>query len=89
AQDSPVARNGRYLCRSASSRQIAVPAYLLPVLRACGRGSRADIDESHRSEGLTTAEQEELCRENRTLRMERDLLQRAAAFFARDNEPTL
>lgn len=37
---------------------------------------------------LTTAEREELGRlrkENRTLRMERDILKRAAAFFAKEN----
>jgi transposase len=38
--------------------------------------------------GLTKSEREELVRlrrENRTLRMERDLLSRAAAFFAQEN----
>jgi len=37
---------------------------------------------------LTTAEREELARlrkENRTLRMERDILKKAAAFFAKEN----
>ena len=46
--------------------------------------ARADIDEGHR-EGLTTAEREELVRlrrENRVLKMERELLFGAAAFFA-------
>ena len=49
--------------------------------------AQADIDEGNR-EGLTTAEREELARlrrENRVLRMERDLLSRAAAFFASEN----
>jgi transposase len=39
--------------------------------------------------GLTTEEREELRRlrkENRTLRMERDLLGKAAAYFARESE---
>ena len=39
--------------------------------------------------GLTTEEREELRRlrkENRTLRMERDLLKKAAAYFARQTE---
>jgi len=49
--------------------------------------AQADVDEGNR-EGLTTAEREELARlrrENRVLRMERDLLSRAAAFFASEN----
>jgi transposase len=40
-------------------------------------------------EGLTSSERErlkELERENARLRMERDLLKRAAAFFARETE---
>lgn len=39
--------------------------------------------------GLTTEERAELARlrrENKTLRMERDLLKKAAAFFARESE---
>src|SRR5262245_62003122 len=42
-------------------------------------------------EGLTTDERAELARlrrEVRVLRMERDLLKRATAFFARESEPT-
>ncbi len=49
--------------------------------------AQADIDDGNK-EGLTTSEKEELsrfCRENRVLRMERDLLFRAAAFFASEN----
>ena len=49
--------------------------------------AQADVDEGKR-EGVTTAEKEELTRlrrENRVLRMERDLLSRAAAFFAQEN----
>ena len=54
---------------------------------------QADIDEGHGPENaLTTEEKEELRRlrrENRTLRMERDFLKKAAAFFARDeDQPT-
>jgi transposase len=46
---------------------------------------QADLDAGRCHDGLTTAEREELRRlraENRTLRMERDLLRKATAFFA-------
>ena len=49
--------------------------------------TQADIDAGSR-EGLSTSETEELRRlrkENRVLRMERELLSRAAAFFASEN----
>ena len=49
--------------------------------------AQSDVDEG-KKEGLTTAEREELARlrrENRVLRMERELLSRAAAFFASEN----
>jgi transposase len=47
------------------------------------------LDRHERDDGLTTAEREELRqlrRENARLRQERDLLKRAAAFFARETE---
>ena len=47
-----------------------------------------DVD-AGKSQGLTTDEREELRRlrrENRILRMERDLMKKAAAFFAREGE---
>jgi transposase len=52
------------------------------------RQARVDAGEV---EGLTTDERDELRRlraENRTLRMERDLMKKAAAFFAKDSDST-
>ena len=50
---------------------------------------QADIDAGKGPQGaLTTAEREELIRlrrENRRVKMERDFLKKAAAFFAREN----
>jgi transposase-like protein len=48
---------------------------------------QADIDEGRR-DGLTTMERDELValrREARTLKMENEILKRAAAYFAREN----
>lgn len=51
---------------------------------------QADIDAGNGPEGvLTTEEKEELQRlrrENKTLRMERDFLKKAAAYFAKDGD---
>lgn len=48
---------------------------------------QADLDNGRRSDGLTTQEHEELRRlrrENRILREEREILVKAAAFFAKE-----
>src|SRR3954466_15735773 len=61
----------------------------LKISETCLRNwlAQADVDEGHK-QGLTSTERKELAelrRENRVLRMERDLLSRAAAFFAQEN----
>ena len=50
---------------------------------------QADRDVGTRSDGATTAEREELIRlrrENQRLRQERDILSKAAAWFARESK---
>ena len=49
--------------------------------------AQAERNNGRRSDGLTTSEREELTRlrrENRQLRLERDILSKAAAWFARE-----
>jgi len=53
----------------------------------CNWVAQADRDEGHREDGLTTAEREELNRlrrENKQLKLEREILSKAAAWFARE-----
>jgi transposase len=50
---------------------------------------QADRDEGRSAKGLSTAEQEELRRlrrENRQLKLEREILAKAAAWFARETD---
>ena len=50
---------------------------------------QADLNAGRRSDGLTSAEREELTRlrrENKQLRVERDILSKAAAWFARETD---
>jgi transposase len=50
---------------------------------------QADRDDGRRHDGLTTAERQELTRlrrENKQLRLEREILAKAAAWFARETD---
>jgi transposase len=75
------------LCRS-GERSVGAVAKDLDLSETAVRRwiAQAEIDAGQRA-GLTSAEREELARlrkENRILREERDLLKRAASFFARE-----
>ena len=71
------------------AKPIAQIAADIGISESCLRNwlARADIDEGHR-EDLTSTEREELVklrRENRVLRMEKEILGKALAFFATEN----
>ena len=71
---------------SKSQRQIAEDLGISDVTLRNGV-KQAERDEGKRPDGLSTDEREELHRlrrENQTLRMEREILKKAAAFFARE-----
>ncbi|MEO0814369.1 MAG: transposase [Myxococcota bacterium] len=54
--------------------------------------AQADRDDGIRQDGLTSTEREELNelrRENKRLKLEREILAKATAWFARETDPTL
>ena len=71
------------------AKPIAALAKDLGISESCLRNWLAQADiESWTRDGLTKAEREELVRlrrENRVLRMEKEILGKAAAFFATEN----
>jgi len=74
----------------AGEKPIGQIAQDLGVSDSCLRGwvKRADLDEGRRSDGLGTAERDELVklrRELRVARMEIEILKRASAYFAQEN----
>ena len=83
-------RRGRYDWSSMRAKTVASAARDLGLTESSLRNwvEQARADRTKGKTGLTTAEREELARlrkEVRELRMERDVLKKAAAFFARDH----
>ena len=71
------------------AKPLAKIAADLGISESCLRNwvRQADVDEGHR-EGLSTDERKELValrRENRVLKMEKEILGKAAAFFANES----
>ena len=76
------------LARSARSVESLAREFEPCVATIHGWIKQADRDGGERFDGLTTAERDEfrrLRRENRQLRMERDILSKAAAWFAQND----
>ena len=72
------------------AKPVAQTAADLGISDSCLRGwmKQADLDEGRRDDGLSTAERDELVklrREARTLKLENEILKRAAAYFAAEN----
>ena len=71
-------------------KPVAKLAEDLGISESCLRNwmKQADLDEGRRSDGLATAEREELVRLRRELKvakLENEILKRAAAYFAAEN----
>ena len=74
----------------AGDQPVSRVAKELGISDSCLRGwiKQADLDEGRRSDGLSTAERDELVklrRELRVAKMENEILKRAAAYFAKEN----
>ncbi len=66
------------------------PESLADKFEPTAESIRTWVNEGRRGNGLTSPEQEELRRlrrENRRLRLEREILAKAAAWFARETDP--
>ncbi len=77
-----LARSGRSVLELASEFELA-PQTIRNWLK------RDDLDSGRRDDGLTTDERRELSqlrKENRQLRLEREILSKAAAWFARETD---
>ena len=73
-----------------AEKPVAQIAADLGISDSCLRNwmKQADLDEGRRSDGVSTAEREELVelrRELKVARLENEILKRASAYFAREN----
>jgi transposase len=77
------------LCRSGRSADSLAREFEPSAQTIRAWVKQADIDEGRRDDGTTTAERDELARlrrENRELKMEREILKKAAAWFAKESD---
>jgi transposase len=82
-------REGALLLVREGDRPVAQIALELGIAESCLRRwiKQAELDGGQRDDGLSTSEREELRRlrrENARLRQEKEILRKAAAFFARE-----
>lgn len=82
-------REGALALVGEGERPIAQIAHELGIAESCLRRwiKQAELDSGKRDDGLTTGEREELRRlrrENARLKQEKEILRKAAAFFARE-----
>lgn len=70
---------------SRAAKDLGVHESLLRAWAKAQATEGADAFRGHGKKAALEAENARLLRENRTLQMERDILKKAAAFFAREN----